>query len=49
MNEQDRAEERFQAWAAQQAREPQPRKYDRPGRWESRISTTVAVVVSVLF
>ncbi|MFH6783627.1 MULTISPECIES: hypothetical protein [Methylobacterium] len=49
MNEQDGAEERFQAWAAQQALGPQPRKYDRPGRWENRISTAIAVAVSALF
>lgn len=49
MSERDDAEERFQAWATQQAIGPQPRKYDRPSRWRNRISTTVAIVVSAAF
>lgn len=49
MSERDEAEERFQAWAAGQAAGLQPRKYGEPSRWENRISTAIAVVISALF
>ncbi|MGF3025529.1 hypothetical protein ACQVP2_22225 [Methylobacterium aquaticum] len=48
MGERDETEARFQAWVARQDGSPQPRMFDPPSRWENRISTAIAVTVSVL-
>ncbi|MCF4130191.1 hypothetical protein [Methylobacterium sp. SyP6R] len=49
MSERDEAEERFQAWAAQQTTGPHPRKYNQTRRWEDRFLAVAAVVFSALF